>query len=142
MVIFTRTFDLLTWFLPATNHFPRAHPNEGGGPVGQVTDLPVAAFSEGQHGGGEGAEGQDSVGPEAPGTGRPEVRPTGESLHAEMLPPSSGAFPTGPFAWTVEWIASLIGKVTRVLCLAWEERPPSPQPSPARERESVRLRDP
>ena len=57
MVIFTRTFDLLTWFLPATNHFPRAHPNEGGGPVGQVTDLPVAAFSEGQHGGGEGSRG-------------------------------------------------------------------------------------
>ena len=25
MVIFTRTFDLLTWLLPATNHFPKAH---------------------------------------------------------------------------------------------------------------------
>ena len=25
MVIFTRTFDLLTWLLPSTNHFPRAH---------------------------------------------------------------------------------------------------------------------
>ncbi|WP_456429856.1 four helix bundle protein [Rhodocaloribacter sp.] len=25
MTIFTRTFDLLTWLLPATNHFPRAH---------------------------------------------------------------------------------------------------------------------
>jgi hypothetical protein len=25
MPIFTRTFDLLTWLLPATNHFPRAH---------------------------------------------------------------------------------------------------------------------
>ena len=25
MVIFTRTFDFLTWLLPATNHFPRAH---------------------------------------------------------------------------------------------------------------------
>ena len=25
MPIFTRTFDLLTWFLPATNHFPRSH---------------------------------------------------------------------------------------------------------------------
>lgn len=25
MIIFTRTFDLLTWLLPATNHFPRAH---------------------------------------------------------------------------------------------------------------------
>ena len=25
MVIFTRTFDLLTWLLPLTNHFPRAH---------------------------------------------------------------------------------------------------------------------
>jgi len=25
MVIFTRTFDLLTWLLPTTNHFPRAH---------------------------------------------------------------------------------------------------------------------
>jgi four helix bundle protein len=25
MVIFTRTFDLLTWLLPATNHLPRAH---------------------------------------------------------------------------------------------------------------------
>jgi hypothetical protein len=25
MVIFTRTFDLLTWLLPHTNHFPRAH---------------------------------------------------------------------------------------------------------------------
>lgn len=25
MVIFTRTFDLLAWLLPATNHFPRAH---------------------------------------------------------------------------------------------------------------------
>ena len=24
MVIFTRTFDLLKWLLPATNHFPRA----------------------------------------------------------------------------------------------------------------------
>lgn len=25
MPIFTRTFDFLTWLLPATNHFPRAH---------------------------------------------------------------------------------------------------------------------
>ena len=25
MVIFSKTFDLLTWLLPATNHFPRAH---------------------------------------------------------------------------------------------------------------------
>ncbi len=25
MVIFTRTFDLLTWLLPITNHFPRSH---------------------------------------------------------------------------------------------------------------------
>ena len=25
MVIFTRTFDLLSWLLPMTNHFPRAH---------------------------------------------------------------------------------------------------------------------
>ena len=25
MPIFARTFDLLTWLLPATNHFPRAH---------------------------------------------------------------------------------------------------------------------
>ncbi len=25
MPIFTRTFDLLTWLLPVTNHFPRAH---------------------------------------------------------------------------------------------------------------------
>jgi len=25
MVIFTRTFDLLDWLLPVTNHFPRAH---------------------------------------------------------------------------------------------------------------------
>ena len=25
MPIFTRTFDLLTWLLPATNHFPKAH---------------------------------------------------------------------------------------------------------------------
>ncbi len=25
MTIFTRTFDFLTWLLPATNHFPRAH---------------------------------------------------------------------------------------------------------------------
>ena len=25
MVIFTRTFDLLSWLLPASNHFPRAH---------------------------------------------------------------------------------------------------------------------
>jgi hypothetical protein len=25
MVIFTRTFDLLTWLLPHTNKFPRAH---------------------------------------------------------------------------------------------------------------------
>ena len=25
MPIFTRTFDLLAWLLPATNHFPRAH---------------------------------------------------------------------------------------------------------------------
>jgi hypothetical protein len=25
MPIFTRTFDLLTWLLPQTNHFPRAH---------------------------------------------------------------------------------------------------------------------
>ena len=25
MVIFTRTFDLLAWLLPHTNHFPRAH---------------------------------------------------------------------------------------------------------------------
>ena len=48
----------------------------------QVSDLPVAAFSEGQHGGAP--RGQDSVGPEAPGTGRPEVCPTGESPHSEM----------------------------------------------------------
>lgn len=25
MVVFTRTFDFLTWLLPATNNFPRAH---------------------------------------------------------------------------------------------------------------------
>ena len=25
MVIFTRSFDLLTWLLPVTNHFPKAH---------------------------------------------------------------------------------------------------------------------
>ena len=25
MPIFVRTFDFLTWLLPATNHFPRAH---------------------------------------------------------------------------------------------------------------------
>ena len=25
MPIFTRTFDFLTWLLPATNHFPRCH---------------------------------------------------------------------------------------------------------------------
>lgn len=25
--IFTRTFDMLTWLLPITNHFPRAHRN-------------------------------------------------------------------------------------------------------------------
>lgn len=25
MPIFTKTHDLLTWLLPATNHFPRAH---------------------------------------------------------------------------------------------------------------------
>ena len=25
MIIFTRTFDFLTWLLPMTNHFPRAH---------------------------------------------------------------------------------------------------------------------
>jgi 23S rRNA-intervening sequence protein len=25
MPIFTRSFDLLTWLLPATNHFPRSH---------------------------------------------------------------------------------------------------------------------
>jgi hypothetical protein len=25
MPIFTRTFDLLTWLLPATNHFPKIH---------------------------------------------------------------------------------------------------------------------
>jgi hypothetical protein len=25
MVVFTRTFDFLTWLLPVTNHFPRAH---------------------------------------------------------------------------------------------------------------------
>ena len=25
MPIFTRTYDLLTWLVPATNHFPRAH---------------------------------------------------------------------------------------------------------------------
>lgn len=25
MPIFVRTFDLLTWLLPITNHFPRAH---------------------------------------------------------------------------------------------------------------------
>lgn len=25
MPIFTRTFDFLTWLLPASNHFPRAH---------------------------------------------------------------------------------------------------------------------
>jgi hypothetical protein len=27
MMIFTRAFHLLTWLLPATNHFPRAHRN-------------------------------------------------------------------------------------------------------------------
>jgi hypothetical protein len=27
MPIFTRTFDFLTWLLPATNNFPRAHRN-------------------------------------------------------------------------------------------------------------------
>ncbi len=25
MPIFTRSFDFLTWLLPVTNHFPRAH---------------------------------------------------------------------------------------------------------------------
>ena len=25
MPLFTRTFDFLTWLLPASNHFPRAH---------------------------------------------------------------------------------------------------------------------
>jgi hypothetical protein len=25
MVIFTRSFDFLTWLLPITNHFPKAH---------------------------------------------------------------------------------------------------------------------
>ncbi len=25
MVIFTRTFDLLSWLLPVSNHFPRVH---------------------------------------------------------------------------------------------------------------------
>lgn len=25
MPIFSKTFDLLTWLLPMTNHFPRAH---------------------------------------------------------------------------------------------------------------------
>jgi hypothetical protein len=25
MPIFTRTYDFLTWLLPVTNHFPRAH---------------------------------------------------------------------------------------------------------------------
>ena len=25
MVILVRTFDLLSWLLPMTNHFPRAH---------------------------------------------------------------------------------------------------------------------
>jgi four helix bundle protein len=25
MPVFTRTFDFLTWLLPVTNHFPRAH---------------------------------------------------------------------------------------------------------------------
>ena len=25
MVIFTRTYDFLTWLLPISNHFPRAH---------------------------------------------------------------------------------------------------------------------
>jgi len=25
MVVFTRTFDFLSWLLPATNNFPRAH---------------------------------------------------------------------------------------------------------------------
>lgn len=25
MVIFTRTFDFLSWLLPVTNHFPRSH---------------------------------------------------------------------------------------------------------------------
>ena len=26
MVIFTRTYDFLTWLLPATNHFPQTKP--------------------------------------------------------------------------------------------------------------------
>ncbi len=25
MMIFARTFDFLSWLLPVTNHFPRAH---------------------------------------------------------------------------------------------------------------------
>lgn len=25
MVVFTRSFDLLSWLLPASNHFPKAH---------------------------------------------------------------------------------------------------------------------
>lgn len=25
MIIFVRTFDFLSWLLPLTNHFPRAH---------------------------------------------------------------------------------------------------------------------
>ena len=29
MPIFTRTFDFLTWLLPATNSFPRAHRRSG-----------------------------------------------------------------------------------------------------------------
>ena len=63
-------------------HNEGAHSNEGGCLVGRVSDLPVAAFSEARIG--REPRGRDSVGPEAPGTGRPEVRPTEESPHTEM----------------------------------------------------------
>jgi hypothetical protein len=35
MPIFTRSFDLLTWLLPATNHFPRAHRHGNISPGGE-----------------------------------------------------------------------------------------------------------
>ena len=38
MPIFTRTFDFLTWLLPATNGFPRAHRRSGVVCCGSVAD--------------------------------------------------------------------------------------------------------
>jgi len=51
--------------------------------MGQVSDLPVAACSEGQHSGG--TQGRNPGSPEAPGTGRPGGPPYVEKASTLFL---------------------------------------------------------